>query len=101
MRNCIDNVVNKKKSGVEQTINKNGNTTGKVREPGKQTKCDAELTFSIAAPCNPGCHHKNSKTHDLKKEYPLEIKLYYDHNHARNTAYALRYRPVSQVQFRF
>ena len=82
MRKCIHNVVNKKKSGVEQVINKNGNKTGKVREPGKDTKCAAELTFSIAAPCEPGCSHTNSQTHDLKKNYSLEIKLYYDHNHA-------------------
>ena len=30
------------------------------------------------------------------KEYPTEIKLYYDHNHAINAADALRYRPVSK-----
>ena len=97
MRKCIHNVMNKKKSGVEQVINKNGNKTGKVREPGKDTKCAAELTFSIAAPCEPGCSHTNSQTHDLKKNYPLEIKLYYDHNHAIAAADALRYRPVSEV----
>jgi hypothetical protein len=88
--------VNKKKSGFQQTLNTNGNKTGKVREPGKQTKCDAELTFSIAATCDPGCHHKNSQTHDLKQEYPLEIKLYYAHNHAISAADALQYRPVSE-----
>ena len=44
------------------------------------------------------CHsHTNSQTHDLKKNYPLEIKLYYDHNHAIAAADALRYRPVSEV----
>ena len=33
--------------------------------------------------------------HNIKKEYPLEIKLYYNHNHAIHAADALRFRPVS------
>ena len=39
---------------------------------------------------------KISTTHFLKKNFPLEIDLHYNHNHAIVAADALRYRPVSE-----
>ena len=80
IRKCIHNVCTKNKK-YDNALNKNGNKTGKAREPGKNTKCDAEIKFSIAAPCMADCNHTNMNTHNLKKDYPLEIKLFYVHNH--------------------
>ena len=94
IRKCIHNVKSKNEPGVSE-LNKNGNKTGKLREPGKDTKCEADIQFSIATPCETNCSHKNGNTHYLKQEYPLEIKLYYNHNHPIQAADALRFRPVS------
>ena len=95
VRKCIHNVLSRRDQGVGSN-NKNGNKTGKIREPGKGTKCDAEIKFSISAPCMDDCNHTNKNTHSQKKDYPLEVKLYYVHNHAIAAADALRYRPVSE-----
>ena len=83
IRKCIHNVCTKNKK-YDNALNKNGNKTGKAREPGKNTKCDAEIKFSIAAPCMADCNHTNMNTHNLKKDYPIF------------TADALRYRPASE-----
>ena len=95
-RKCIHNVQNlKKKEDSSKEMNKNENKTGKIREPGKNTDCPAELNFSISAPCASISGNKATDTHNLRNEYPLEITLHYNHNHAINAADALRYRPVS------
>ena len=57
---------------------KNENKTGKAKEPGKNTNCPAELSFSISAPCNSIC---GNNTYLRKNQFPLEIKLFYNHNH--------------------
>jgi hypothetical protein len=48
VRKCIHNV-NEKKQVSE--FNKNENKTGKLKEPGKNTNCPAELNFSISSLC--------------------------------------------------
>ena len=58
VRKCIHNVKSKNEHGVSE-LNKNGNKTGKLREPGKDTKCEADIQFSIATPCETNCSHKN------------------------------------------
>ena len=54
------------------------------------------MTFKIFEPCLSVCNDQTDSTHYLKKAYPLEIDLHYNHNHAVHAADALRYRPVSQ-----
>ena len=90
IRKCIHNVNQKK---ITSELNKNQNKTGKVREPGKNTNCPAELQFSISPPCKSVC---NTDTHKKRNEYPLEIKLYYNHNHSIQAADAMRFLPVSE-----
>ena len=68
----------------------------KAKEPGKNTNCPAELSFSISAPCNSICGNKDTNTHFLRNQLPLEIKLFYHHNHSIASADAGRYRPVSE-----
>ena len=67
IRKCIHHVKSRKKDTDLET-NKNGNKTGKSREPGKNTNCKAEIAFSIANPCDVNCTHKNMDNHNLKKE---------------------------------
>ena len=95
IRKCIHNV-HKKRVHEVGSRNKNGNKTGKAREPGKATKCGAQINFSISAPCVDECEHTKKNTHRRKKDYPMEIKLYYVHNHVIAAADALRFRPVSE-----
>ena len=90
VRKCIHNV-NEKKQVSE--YNKNGNKTGKLKEPGKNTNCPAELNFSISSLCQSVCV---TDTHHVRNEYPLEIKLHYNHNHPIQAADAMRFRPVSE-----
>ena len=90
VRKCIHNV-NEKKQVSE--YNKNGNKTGKLKEPGKNTTCPAELNFSISSLCQSVCV---TDTHHVRNEYPLEIKLHYNHNHPIQAADAMRFRPVSE-----
>ena len=80
----------KKKDETKNDKTKNDNKTGMMKEPGKNTNCQAEIIFNISAPCNSKCQDF------VKNKYPLEIKLYYIHNHAIAAADALRYRPVSE-----
>ena len=42
-RKCIHKVLKRK----DDVLNKNENKTGKAKEPGKNTNCPAELSFSI------------------------------------------------------
>ena len=94
VRKCIHNVINNKTgSGSKKNTDCK---TGKLREPGKHTNCPADLTFKISEPCDSICSDKINTTHALKRKYPLEIDLHYNHNHAIAAADALRYRPVSE-----
>ena len=93
VRKCIHNVTEKKNSSE---LNKNNNKTGKCKEPGKNTNCPAEFNFSISSPCQAKCGNKSTNTHFVRNEYPLQIKLYYNHNHAIQAADALRFRRVSE-----
>ena len=93
VRKCIHNVTEKKNSSE---LNKNNNKTGKCKEPVKNTNCPAEFNFSISSPCQAKCGNKRTNTHFVRNEYPLQIKLYYNHNHAIQAADALRFRRVSE-----
>ena len=90
VRKCIHNVNEKKKISE---LNKNNNKTGKMKEIGKNTNCPAELSFNISSPCQSVCV---TDTHTMRNEYPLEIKLHYNHNNAIYAADAMRFRPVSE-----
>ena len=90
IRKCIHNVNRK---DILSEYNKNQNKTGKIKEPGKHTNCSAELNFSISSHCESVCL---TDTHLQRNLYPLEIKLYYNHNHAIQAADAMRFRPVSE-----
>ena len=92
VRKCIHNV-NKKNTGHE--LNKKGNKTGKIKEPGKDTNCPAEINFSISAPCDLACGNKKTDVQYMRDKFPLKIKLYFNHNHSIHSADALRFRPVS------
>ena len=50
VRKCMHNVI-KRKDASKDELNKNENKTGKAKEPGKNTNCPSDLTFSISAPC--------------------------------------------------
>lgn len=80
-RKCHHNVREQKK----KTDFKNEGKTGKVREEGKNTLCDASINFKI---------HKPNKI--LDKEYPLEIYLVYVHNHNIEAADCKRFLPVAE-----
>ena len=92
VRKCIHNV-HKKNTGHE--LNKKGNKTGKIKEPGKDTNCPAEINFSISAPCDLACGNKKTDVQYMRDKFPLKIKLYFNHNHSIHSADALRFRPVS------
>ena len=95
VRKCIHNVL-KRKDASKEDLNKNMNKTGKAREPGKNTNCPAELNFSLSSLCNSICGNKTTNTHQLRNNFPLEVKLCYIHNHTIASADAARYRPVSE-----
>jgi hypothetical protein len=47
VRKCIQNVISKNEHGMSE-LKKIGNKTGKLKEPGKDTKCEVEIQISIA-----------------------------------------------------
>ena len=65
--------------------------------PGKNTECPAKLNFTLSGS---SLHTSNRKRMSLtrmqKDQYPLDIELEFVHNHAINSADALRYRPVTE-----
>ena len=90
VRKCIHNV--KEKKGTSE-LNKDKNKTGKMKEPGKNTECPAEMNLKILKHCESLCA---TNTHKNNNEYPLEVILYYNHNHAIQAADAMRFQPVSE-----
>ena len=95
VRKCMHNVI-KRKDASKKELNKNENKTGKAKELGKNTNCPSELIFSISAPCNTICGNTSTNTHQLRNNFPLDVKLSYIHNHTIASADAVRFRPVRE-----
>ena len=98
-RKCIHNVKYKKTKVAftedEGTEKKGpGRKKGQDRVPHRNTDCEAVLEFQLAGT---KLHQSKSsaatKGEDVKN-YPMEIKLHYKHNHSINCADALRFRDV-------
>ena len=74
-----------------------GRQPGAECVPGKNTECPTKLNFTLSGS---SLHTSNLKRMSLtrmqKDQYPLDIELEFIHNHAINSADALRYRPVSE-----
>jgi hypothetical protein len=62
----------------------------KELQPGKNTNCGAKLNFRLENPVA-----KNAKQRQDKENFPLWIKLDFDHNHSLNRAEFLKYHSVS------
>ena len=97
-RKCEHNVRRQKlKDGLPHSGP--GRQPGAELQPGKNTICPANLTFSLSAakqnaPKNRSLQRRNE--HERRTKYPLELTLDFTHNHSINSANALRFRPVSE-----
>lgn len=100
-RKCIHNVkYDKNKSQCTQQRPLKGKgpgrKTGEDRVPGKQTCCEAKLSFHLAG--NKLYQSKSSSSGKCSEAliYPMLIKMSYVHNHSINSSGALRYRPIGE-----
>ena len=62
----------------------------KSLQPGKNTDCEASITFRVE---NPVC--KNKDTLSDRQQFPLWVNINYNHNHSLNRADFLKYQTVS------
>ena len=62
-----------------------GRQPGNEVEPGKNTCCSANISFSLSGErLHSSKHQKMSLTNQHKDKYPLELKLSYIHIHSIN-----------------
>ena len=97
-RVCHHKVNTSKRSNVSVDNSKatgSGKKLGEARQPGKDTKCDAKFSFSLAGSKygkgNSSSKNKFAQIH----EYPLYIKLSFRHNHSIISGEALKFSNVS------
>ena len=100
-RKCIHNVkyYKSKRQCVQQRPLKGkgpGRKTGEDRVPGKQTLCEAKLSFQLAG--NKLYQSKSSSSDKCLEalKFPMLLKMSYVHNHSINSSDALRYRPIGE-----
>ena len=98
MRKCIHNVRQTKvRATDDQQPAKTkgpGRKKGQARVPGKQTSCEANVTFQLAGD---RLGHSKSSVGTRKQDiqmYPMLVKIHFVHNHSINAGDALRYRPI-------
>ena len=72
------------------SMNVCGSDNRKSRQPGKDTKCEASITFRVENPAS-----KNKETVNDRAQFPLSLNIKFSHNHALNRAEFLRYQSVS------
>ena len=73
-----------------------GRKKGEGCVPGKQTYCPSRISFQLAGDrLNQPKFSSDSKKLEVSN-YPMLLKIIYEHNQSINSADALRYRPIGE-----